>query len=120
MMSESGELARIGRSKELLEVIGRFGDRGCDFIWRNKGALATASALDGAPDLADIAAEHVARPVAEAGGKLAIEAARNVNRTLVGAAGLAVVALPGVCRRMFRTCRREAIAGETPTAGPAI
>lgn len=134
MMSESGDLAHIGRSEELLDVIARFGDCGCDFVWRNKGALATASVLaafladpetfiHGTRDLADIAAEHIARPLTEASGQVAVEAARSVNWTLIGALGLLVVALPSVCRRVIRArCghatqarRLRYDAGETPT-----
>lgn len=45
MMRKSGELAKITRTDELLGVIGKHGDRAADFVWRNKGALATATAL---------------------------------------------------------------------------
>ena len=40
MMLESGELAKIGRSQEILDVIGRYGDRAMNFVWQHKGALA--------------------------------------------------------------------------------
>ena len=45
MMVESGEFARIGRSQEVLDVIGRYGDRAMTFVWEHKGALATTAGL---------------------------------------------------------------------------
>jgi len=45
MMLESGELAKIGRSQEVLDVIGRYGDRAMTFVWEHKGALATTAGL---------------------------------------------------------------------------
>lgn len=72
IMSGDGELARIGRSDELLGVVGKYGDGAMDFIWKNKGALATATVLaafladpepfiNGAKDLASVVAEPIAR-----------------------------------------------------------
>jgi len=45
MMLESGELARIGRSQEMLDVIGRYGDAAMTFVWEHKGALVTTACL---------------------------------------------------------------------------
>ena len=45
MLAEDGARARSGRWGELVAVIERHGDRAMDFIWRNKGALAVATAL---------------------------------------------------------------------------
>ena len=45
MMLETGELDRIGRTDELLDVIGRYGDRAMEFVWRHKGTLVIAAAL---------------------------------------------------------------------------
>ena len=45
MMAEGGELATIGRTPELMQVITRHGDAAMDFIWRNKGALAVGTTL---------------------------------------------------------------------------
>ena len=39
MMAESGELAKIGRTPELLSVMEKYGNPACDFVWRNKGTL---------------------------------------------------------------------------------
>lgn len=45
MMTKSGELAKIGRTDELLAVVSKYGDEGMNFIWKNKGALAVGTAL---------------------------------------------------------------------------
>jgi hypothetical protein len=74
MMIEGGELARIGRTAELLDVIGKYGDRAMTFVWDHKGALATTAALtaflghpdaflNGAKDLAQIVGENAIKPV---------------------------------------------------------
>ncbi|MGL4593738.1 MAG: hypothetical protein ACRCUY_03300 [Thermoguttaceae bacterium] len=83
MMVGDGELAKIGRSDELLGVVGKYGDSAMSFIWNNKGALATATVLaaflatpepfiNGGKDLASVLAEKVAEPIA-----------RNTNWTLL-------------------------------------
>ena len=74
MMAQDGELARIGRTTDLLEVIAKHGDRAMDFVWRNKGTLSVITALtaflanpepflNGTADITRIAAEQVARPI---------------------------------------------------------
>ncbi|MCS7269503.1 MAG: hypothetical protein NZ703_00305 [Gemmataceae bacterium] len=104
MMQQSGELARIGRTSELLEVIGRYGDRAADFIWKHKGSLAVASVLaafladpepfiNGVVDISKLAAENVAKPMAEMPKELAVAAARSVNWTVVSVVGLILLAL---------------------------
>lgn len=76
MMGEDGTLAAIGRTDELLRVIGKYGDRGMNFIWRNKGALAVATMLtaflanpepfiDGTVELTSAAAEGIGAPLAK-------------------------------------------------------
>jgi hypothetical protein len=45
MMAEGGELAALGRSPEIMDVIARYGAPAMDFIWRNKGPLAVGTAL---------------------------------------------------------------------------
>ena len=94
MLADTGELRHIGRADELLEVISRYGDRAMDFVWRHKGALAISAVLaaflndpvpfiNGTRDIADLVGENVARPLAEVPGKVAVEAARNTNWTVV-------------------------------------
>jgi hypothetical protein len=63
-------------SGQLLDVIAKCGDRGCDFIWRNKAALTVGATLaafvaspepfiEGSVGLTTGLAEHVAEPVIE-------------------------------------------------------
>jgi hypothetical protein len=60
---------------ELLEVVAKYGDRAATFIWENKGALAVGVTLaafvatpepflNGSLQLAQVAAETVAKPIA--------------------------------------------------------
>jgi hypothetical protein len=94
MMLEGGELTRIGRSPELLDVIGRYGDRAMTFVWEHKGALATTAGLTaflvnpepfltGAKDLAQIVGENAVKPVMQIPGTVAAEVARGTNWTVV-------------------------------------
>lgn len=82
MMADSGQLQAIGRSSEVLGVVARHGDRGMNFIWRHKGALAVSSVLgafllnpepflDGTKELAGIAGENVAKPLVKLPGIIA-------------------------------------------------
>ncbi len=93
-MLADGELARIGRTPEVLEVVARYGDRACKFVWENKGSLMVGTALvawlhdpeafiSGARDITKIVAENAVRPIADIPGEVAKEAARSINWTLV-------------------------------------
>ena len=106
IMSESGELAGIGQTERLMGVIGRFGNRGMDFVWRNKKALVVAAALtafltdpqpfiDGTAQLA----ENFARPVAETIGG---EVARRADWTRLGLMALAVLGIYALARFWIR------------------
>lgn len=97
IMAEEGTLEGIGRTDELLRVVSKYGDRGMDFVWRNKGALAVAAALtsflanpqpfiDGTVELSGAVAEGVGAPLAKEVGKSA-------NWTLVLPVLAAVVGL---------------------------
>ena len=92
IMANNGDLAKIGRTTELLEVVTKhpdptWADAVMDFIWRHKGALAVSAALaafladpepfiNGVKDITKIAAENTV-------GKVAEEAARQINWTLI-------------------------------------
>ena len=95
MMADEGSLAKIGQSDALLGVVGRYGNRAMDFIWRNKKALAATAALtaflanpepfiDGTVNLA----RDFARPVAETIGG---EAAKRADWTWLGVTALVVL-----------------------------
>jgi len=45
MLSADGSLDKLGRSGEVLSVVGKWGNDAMDFIWRNKGALTVATLL---------------------------------------------------------------------------
>jgi hypothetical protein len=45
MLSEDGSLDKLGRSGEVLSVVGKWGNDAMNFIWRNKGALTVATLL---------------------------------------------------------------------------
>ncbi len=77
MLAADGELAKLGRSDELLAVISRYGDAGAEFVWKNKGALAVGAGLtaflstpetfiNGGTELTSIVAESAIKPVAAA------------------------------------------------------
>lgn len=78
-MVMEGDLGKLARSEELLDVIGKYGDRAAEFVWQNKGALATGTALaaflanpeafiNGATKLTEVAGNTVAKPLAEGVG----------------------------------------------------
>ena len=45
MLASEGELAKLGRTTELLDVVGKYGDKAMNFIWKNKGALLAGTAM---------------------------------------------------------------------------
>jgi hypothetical protein len=104
-----------GRSVELLTVIGRFGDRALEFVWRHKGALAVTavlaaflaepeSFLDGVKDITKVAAENVARPLTDASGKVVKEAALKADWTILGCVVLVVLGLVCSLKLYLRHC----------------
>ncbi len=73
MLIDDGTLSRLGRSQEVLQVIEKYGDRGLNFLWDHKGALAVgtiltafladpAAFLDGTKKLGGEAAGLVTKP----------------------------------------------------------
>jgi hypothetical protein len=95
---------------ELVSVVTRYGDEACDFIWRNKGALAIGATLtafvaspeeflDGTQQLTATVAETALQPLAEAAVRplaevpkaVATEVARNTNWTALAVFGLMAV-----------------------------
>ncbi|MBS0263102.1 MAG: hypothetical protein JSS02_14255 [Planctomycetes bacterium] len=86
-------LAADGTMKpELMSVVTRYGDEACEFIWRNKGALATGAVLatfvaspepylEGTQQLVSTVAEAAVKPLADVPRVVAAEAAANTNWT---------------------------------------
>ena len=76
MMLDEGALVKIGRTSELMGVVGKHGDNAMEFIWKNKGALLVGTALaaflsdpepfiNGTKDLATVAANVAIEPLAK-------------------------------------------------------
>lgn len=102
LMAQEGSLSAIGRSKELLKVISRFGDRGMAFVWKHKKALAVAATLaaflsnpqpfiDGTVDLAT----GLISPVA-------VEAAKSADWTWLGLAVIGAASAYATVRLLLR------------------
>lgn len=112
MLADGGELHALGRADQVLTVIAKHGDGACDFIWKHKGALATATALaaflvepepfiNGTKSLVSEVTQTTVTEVAHAASEVAQTAtvaavkpvaegvARRTNWTLVILAGIA-------------------------------
>ena len=100
-----------GRAAEIFGVIERFGDRSCDFLWRNKGTIFAGALLasflaDPQPYL-DGLKQLVVQPAADVAG----EAARRTNWTAVGCAtAIALVAFASFALRRRRAASRRELA----------
>ena len=99
MMMADGELAKIGRTEEVLEVVASHGDRCMDFIWKNKGPLAVGATLTAflanpeaffntAQGVTKTVAENVVRPLADIPGTAVKAVAEGTNWTVVFVAAL--------------------------------
>jgi hypothetical protein len=133
MAAEGGELAKIGRTPELLAVIEKYGDKAMQFIWRHKGALAVSTVLatfliepeayiSGAKELTQVVASAAVKPLAEvpaiAAKEGAAEVARKTNWTLIFLAIIAVLTLLAAVRwRLFRW-PLAAVPAPAPAAPP--
>ena len=93
-MTAERELAQIGRTPELLQVIGSYGDRAMDFVWKQKASLATAAVLaaflanpepfiTGAKDFSELIAQNAVKPVVEIPAKIAMKSVSRINWTLI-------------------------------------
>jgi len=93
-MDRDGDLAKVGRTPEMFDVIAKHGDRAANFIWRNKGTLLVASTtaaflanpepfLDGTVDVSKVALDGALSPIASAHGKAVIEAANSTDWTAI-------------------------------------
>jgi len=113
IMTADGELQKIGRTPELLDVVARYGDRAANFIWDHKGALAVTAGLtafltnpqpflDGTVQLAEVAGENLVKPLAEIPGTVLGEAAVRVDWTIGVIVLVMAVALVSVWRSYLR------------------
>ena len=93
MMFQDDSLDRMGRTGSLFEVVGKYGDRAMDFVWRHKAALTVTTVLvafladpepfiGGTRNLAANVASAAIRPVAEAPGRIAQGLVSPTNGTI--------------------------------------
>lgn len=81
MLADEAADASLVRNSGLMDVVAKYGDRGMDFVWRNKGALAVGTVLaavlanpepfiEGTRSIAEVAATTAVAPLARgvAGG----------------------------------------------------
>lgn len=126
MLAEDGQLAKIGRTPELLDVIAKYGDPAMDFIWRNKGALTVTAALtaflanpkpflEGTVDITRIVAENAVKPIADVPGQVAHEAAKQMNWTLAVVFALCMFGLL-IALRMWLRHRHIRVPAQMPEA----
>jgi len=75
MIADESTTAPIVRNKELMNLLAQYGDKGMEFVWRNKGSLMVGTAMaaflanpqpfiDGTKSLAEVAAENAVEPIA--------------------------------------------------------
>lgn len=120
-------ISKIGRTRELLKLIGKHGDRAMDFVWKHKGALIVSAALvafladpepfiDGTRDITTTAAESVIKPIADVPKEIASEAARRVNWTLIALFSVFVAGsiAGGAIWLKYRTRMRRSRIGAAP------
>jgi len=70
------DIARSGRTAEIFGVIEKFGDRACEFLWRNKGTIFLASVL--------VAFLHDPQPYLDGVKQLVVQPASEVARDAAG------------------------------------
>lgn len=119
MAERDGVFSATSRSPELLGVVERYGDPAMEFVWQHKGALTVTAALgaflidpkpflDGIQDITKVVAESAVRPIAEAPGKFAVEAAKRTDWTAVGVSTVVVL---GILGGGWLWSRRRAVKG---------
>ena len=100
MMLE-GDLGKVARSEELLDVIAKYGNRAAEFVWENKAALATGTVLvafladpepflNGVTKITAVIGETTAKPLAEG-------VARGTNWTVILLVVLGLVTVSALC-----------------------
>ena len=80
ILAEDPSTRSLATNTDVLAILGKYGDRAMDFVWRNKLALLTGTTLaafvanpepflDGAIQVAEVASSQIAKPIAEEIGK---------------------------------------------------
>ena len=91
-----------GRGREILDVVERFGDRACAFLWRNKGVVFGAALLAAFLSDPEPYLNGAKRLVVEPAREIGTEAARRTDWTAVVVAGLVLAAVAFALRRFAR------------------
>jgi hypothetical protein len=104
MLVEDGQLAKIGRTSELLNVIAKYGDRAMDLVWKQKGSLAASPLLEsflanpepfleGTAAIPNLPAAYALEPNAEPVGMTAPESRNETGWTIAAAFAVCIVGL---------------------------
>ncbi|MCA9211745.1 MAG: hypothetical protein KDB27_01675 [Planctomycetales bacterium] len=99
MMGDDG-----GLNSELVSVVGQYGDKAMDFIWKNKGALATVAVaatfvanpepyIDGTLSLTEQVLDKAVEPMAGVASQVAADVVPRTNWTLLGCITIVVIGL---------------------------
>jgi len=118
MVAEGGELAATGRSTEILDIIAKYGNPAMEFLWRHKEVLASGALLAafiadpepyirGAKDITQVLAENAVRPLEEAAGAAATQAAKNIDSTKVACLAVIVAAILVASRWLLKSLGRR-------------
>lgn len=111
MMANEGELLTTSKAPELLETIGKYGNKAVEFVWKNKATLAVGSTLavfladpqpfiDGVKELASVPINNVSKLPNDLVNEGAKEAAKKTNFTLLGI--ISIFSITGIIAwRMF-------------------
>lgn len=100
MMAEDGTLKKIGKSDELLETIGKYGDKAMNFIWDNKGALAVSTTLTAFLLNPEPFLNNTLGKIGDVPGQIANEAAKKMDWTLVVISGAGIIGVL-ICIKMW-------------------
>lgn len=122
MMGLDGDLARIGRTPELLDAVAKYGDPAMDFIWKHKGALQAAAALaafldtpepylEGKEDIASAATAKSAKPEIDASAPVALQPTKELHLGLLAAGAVCAVSVGAAVRMARRRIVRQSGTG---------
>jgi len=118
MLADDGILTKLPQRDDVLNTIGKYGDRAADWVWRNKAAITTVAVaaafvndpepfINGAVEVVDIGGEKVIRPVAEA-------AARSLNWNLIIAVPVTLLVLLIILRVLVNMRHTGFLRGRPP------
>ena len=91
IMADTGQLAKIGRTPEVMAVIGKYGNKAMEFVWNHKGALMVSATLaafladpkpfiDGTVKIAEGVTDQVVAPLAQAPAEAVKEVGNGIGK----------------------------------------